>query len=179
MFGVYASLLLVSIISKSLYEADDISTRVVAILQLIPYLFIFIMLKPMKIISQIRNEKPHNKMVIASVFWLPVVGIAAYLEMMGYAQTTDAMMSYYRWILIFGVAFQVFWGFTAYLHEDHKDATEGQKDTLVLTHYSELCALITVYALLSSWQTGEPKRQYCRLGIAVYALSYFYSNLLG
>ena len=81
-------------------------------MQLMPYLFIFIMIKPMKIISQIRNEKPHNKMVIASVFWLPVVGIAAYLEMMGYAQTTDAMMSYYRWILIFGVAFQVFWGFT-------------------------------------------------------------------
>ena len=82
-FGVYASLLLVSIVSKSLYEADDISTRVVAVLQLLPYIFIFIMLKPMKIISQIRNEKPHNKMVIASVFWVSV-GIAAHLETMGF-----------------------------------------------------------------------------------------------
>ena len=40
--------------------------------------------------------KPYNKMVVAAVFWLPVVGIAAYLEMMKYVQTTDAMMSFYR-----------------------------------------------------------------------------------
>ena len=173
-FGVYASLLLVSIISRSLYEADDISTRVVAVLQMMPYLFIFIMLKPMKIISEIRNEKPHNKMVIASVFWLPIVGVASYLEMMGYAQTTDAMMSYYRWILIFGVAFQVFWGFTAYLHEDHKKTPLTARKTHWFSLITvNLGAIITVYALLSSWQTGEPRDNIARLGVAVYALSYF------
>lgn len=173
-FGVYASLLLVSIIAKSLYEADDISARVAAALQLMPYLFIFILLKPIKIISQIRIEKPHNKMVIAAVFWLPIVGVAAYLEMMRYSQTTDAMMSYYRWILIFGVAFQVFWGFTAYLHEDHKKtALQARKTQWFSLIMVNLGALISTCALLFSWQTGEPEDNIARLGVAVYALSYF------
>ena len=173
-FGVYASLLLVSIIAKSLHEVDDISTRFVALLQLIPYLFIFTLLKPMKVISEIRSEKPHNKMVIVALFWLPIVGVAAYLETMGYTHNTDAMMSYYRWILIFGVAFQVFWGFTAYLHEDHKktslQARKTQWLSLITVNFG---VLISVYALLSSWQTGEPKDNIARLAVIAYALSYF------
>ena len=66
-FGIYASLLMLAILSKSLHNADDLSGRVSALLQLLPYLFIFIMLKPIKIISQIRNEKPYNKMVCCCI----------------------------------------------------------------------------------------------------------------
>jgi hypothetical protein len=173
-FGVYASLLLVAIISESLHNADDISTRVAAALQLMPYLFIFIMLKPLKIISQIRNEKPHKRMVIAAIFWLPVVGITAYLEMMGCVHTSDAMMSFYRWILIFGTAFQVFWGFTAYLHDDHKKISLRARKTQWFSLLTvNLGTLITVYAMLVSWQTGELQDNITRIGIAVFALSYF------
>ena len=173
-FGVYASLLVIAILSKSLNEADDLSNRVAAVLQIIPYLFIFIMLKPIKLISQIRKEKPYKRMVIAAVFWIPVVGIAGFLEMMEYVQTTDAMMSYYRWILIFGVAFQVFWGFTAYLHEDHKKTPLQARKTHWLSLLSvNIGTIITVYAMLSSWQTGEAQDNIARLGIAIYGISYF------
>ena len=173
-FGVYASLLLVAIISKSLHNADDISTRVAAVLQLMPYLFIFIMLKPIKIISQIRNEKPYKKMVIAAIFWLPIVGIAAYLEMMGHVQTTDTMMSFYRRILIFGSAFQVFWGFTAYLHDDHKKISLRARKTQWFSLLTvNLGTIITVYAMLVSWQTGEPQEEITRIGVAVFAITYF------
>lgn len=173
-FGIYASLLMLAILSKSLHNADDLSSRVSALLQLLPYLFIFIMLKPIKIISQIRNEKPYNKMVVAAVFWLPVVGIAAYLEMMKYVQTTDAMMSFYRWILMFGTAFQVFWGFTAYLHEDHKKTSlKGRKTQWFSLLTVNLGTLIIVYALLVSWQTGQTQDSITRIGIAVFAITYF------
>ena len=119
-FAIYAFLLLLALVSKPLHERGDVSVRITSILQFLPYVYIFIMLNPKKIISKIGQGNPYNKMVISSIFWLPFIGTAAYYETMGYVETTDAMMSYYRWILIFGVAFQVLWGFTSYLHHDHK-----------------------------------------------------------
>ena len=173
-FAIYASLLILSILSKSLHEVDDLSARVTAMLQLIPYLFIFMMLKPLRIISQIRSEKPYKKMVIASILWLPIAGIAAYLEMMESVQTTYVMTSYYRWILLFGVAFQVFWGFTAFLHEDHKKTSlQARKTQWVSLLTVNIGTFITVCAMFSSWHTGEPQDDIVTLGIAIYALSYF------
>ena len=67
-------------------------------------------------------------MVITSVFWLPVIGVAAYIEMMGYAQTTDAMMSYYRWMIFTDLRFPV-QGLPALPPplKTTKDAAEGRR----------------------------------------------------
>ena len=166
-------LLLLALISKPLHERGDVSVRVTSILQFLPYVYIFIMLNPKKIISKIGQGNPYNKMVISSIFWLPFIGTAAYYETMGYVETTDAMMSYYRWILIFGVAFQVLWGFTSYLHQDHKKTPMQTRKTQWFTLSAiNLGTIITIYALVYSYLEGEAIETYPRVGIALYALAY-------
>ena len=172
-FGIYATLLVLAIISKHLHEADEISSRIAAFMQLIPYLFIFIMLKPLKIISNIKNKRTFNAMVVISVFWLPMIGFAAFLESMSLVQTSEAMMSFYRWILIFGVAFQVFWGFTSFLHNDHKKKSlQTRKQNWISLLAINLGTLVTVSAMFVSWQQDEVVTNYIRIGIAFYAVAY-------
>ena len=172
-FAIYALLLLLALFSEPLVERDDISNRLSAILQFIPYMFFFIMLNPKKIISQIIEEMPHSKMVMAGVLWMPVIGFAGYMEAMSYVQTTDAMMSYQRWILIFGVAFQVLWGFAIYLHEDHKKVSIHVRKSKILILLSiNIAVLITAYSMFTSWQNSKPIEQYPKIGIAMFTLSY-------
>ena len=172
-FAIYAVLLLLALISKPLHERGDVSVRVTAILQFLPYVYIFIMLNPKKIISKIRQGNPYNKMVLSSTFWLPFIGTAAYYETMAYVETTDAMMSYYRWILIFGVAFQVLWGFTSYLHEDHKKTPMQTRKTQWFTFSAiNLGTIITIYAMIVSYLEGEAIESYPRIAIGLYALAY-------
>ena len=172
-FAILLVLMIVSITSVPLYENGDISKRVSASLAMFPYLFIFIALNPKKIIDKIVDGKPHSKMVLASVFWLPVIGISAYLEKMELVITTDGMMSFYRWILIFGFAMQALWGFAHYLHDDHKRLSLHRRKTTWLIFTSlNLGSIITAYSMINSWYTGEYVIQYPRIGIAVYAVSY-------
>ncbi len=172
-FAIYAFLLLLALISEPLHERGDVSLRLTAVLQFLPYAYIFIMLNPKKIISKIGHGHPYNKMILSSVFWLPFIGTAAYYETMGYVETTNAMMSYYRWILIFGVAFQVLWGFTSYLHQDHKKTPMRTRKSQWFTLSAiNLGTIITIYAFISSYQKGEAIDTYPRIGIALYALAY-------
>ena len=172
-FAVYATLLILAFISEPLQERGDLSLRLTAALQFLPYIYIFFMLNPKKIVSQIGQGNPYNKMVLASVFWLPFVGVAAYYETMDYVQTTDYMMSYYRWILIFGVAFQILWGFTSYLHHDHKKTPARTRKTQWFTFsLINLGTIVTIYALGYSWYSGKAIETYPRIGIALYALAY-------
>ena len=174
-FSFFTLLLILSFISEPLQERGDVSLRLTAVLQFLPYLFIFIMLNPKKMIYQIRKQNPYNKMLLAPVFWLPLVGIAAYMETMGYVETTNVMMSYYRWILIFGVAFQALWGYVSYLHEDHKKLSIHVRKTLWPVFISiNLGTLITIYTMIFSWENGEAIIKYPRAGIAAYALSYIF-----
>ena len=174
-FAIFSLLLVFSFISEPLQERGDVSLRLTAVLQFLPYFFIFILLNPKRIISQFRKQKSCNKMVLASVFWLPLVGIAAYMETMNYVETTDAMVSYKRWVLIFGVAFQALWGFVAYLHDDHKKLSMHQRKThwFVFTSIN-LGTIISMYAMISSWTTGNEVKSYTQLAIAVYAFSYIF-----
>lgn len=172
-FATLLILMLVSIISVPLYENGDISKRISASLAMFPYLFIFIALNPKKIIDQIVDSQPHSKMVLASLFWLPVIGISAYLEKMDLVVTTNGMMSFYRWILIFGFAMQALWGFANYLHDDHKRLSLHRRKTTWLIFMSlNVGSIITTYSMMNSWYTGESIIQYPRIGIGVYALSY-------
>lgn len=174
-FVAYALLLFISFISEPIMNRGDISIRLAAILQLLPYIFIFLMLNPKKIIFMLKEKRQCNKMILASILWLPVIGIAAYAETMGYIETTDAMMSYHRWILIFGVAFQALWGYASYLHDDHKRLSIHRRKTQwFMIFLINIGTIITVYAMSISWQTGEAVQQYPRLGIAIYAISYLF-----
>lgn len=172
-FAIFMTLLLLSILSAPLSDRGDMSVRLSAILALLPYIFIFIMLNPKKIVSKIIEKQPYNKMIAASVFWLPIIGIASYLEKLNFVSTTDAMMSYYRWILIFGFSMQALWGFASYLHDDHKKLSLHRRKTTWLTFLSlNIGSLITTFALINSWITDEELTSYPRIGIAVYAASY-------
>tara|TARA_B100000214_G_C23946742_1_gene618363 strand:+ start:70 stop:975 length:906 start_codon:yes stop_codon:yes gene_type:complete len=172
-FAIFAILLLLALISKPLQEREDLSLRLTAMIQFLPYAYIFLVLNPKKILSQIGQGQPYNKMVLTSVFWLPFVGASAYYETMNYVETTDAVMSYYRWILIFGVAFQVLWGFTSYLHQDHKKTPVRTRKTQWFTLCSiNLGTIFTIYALISSWQSGKEIETFPSIGIALYALAY-------
>ena len=174
-FSIYAGLLILAMVSEPLNERGDLSLRLAGILQISPYIFIFFALNPAKIISKIRQREPYNAMVLASVFWLPFVGIAAYMETMDYFETKSAMMPYYRWILIFGVAFQVLWGFTVYLHHDHKKTSVKSRKTNLFAFTSiNIGTAITVFGMFSSWSNQEPIDKYPRLGIGIYALSYLF-----
>tara|TARA_B100000700_G_scaffold331658_1_gene466650 strand:- start:990 stop:2312 length:1323 start_codon:yes stop_codon:yes gene_type:complete len=174
-FAIFSLLLVFSFISEPLQERGDVSLRITAVLQFLPYLFIFVMLNPKRIVTQIRKQKPCNIMVLTSVFWLPLVGIAAYMETMGYLETSNTMVSYKRWILIFGVAFQALWGFVAYLHDDHKKLSMHQRKTHWFAFTSiNLGTIITIYAMISSWANDLSIKTYTRLAVAVYALSYIF-----
>ena len=172
-FGIFTILLLLAIFGEPLANEGDISTRIFAILSALPYLFMFIVINPKKIIIQIKQGNPFNKMILASLFWLPFIGIAAYAEIMNYVETTDIMMSYYRWILIFGFSFQALWGFAAYLHEDHKRVSIHRRNSqwLILIAIN-LGTIVTVISGASSWYSSEKLEQYPRIGIGFYALSY-------
>jgi len=172
-FGIYTVLLLLSIIGEPLSERGDVSTRVAAVLFFSPYFFIFIMMNPKKLLGAIKQRKPCNKMILTALLWIPFVGFAAYMETMGYVKTTDAVMSYYRWIMIFGVAFQALWGFAEYLHEDHKKLSIHRRKTKWLIYSTiNLATIITFYSLIVSWTGGKALETYPRIGIAIYALSY-------
>ena len=172
-FAIYTVLLILSLISGALHERGDLSTRIKGILQLSPYIFIFLALNPRKIIYQIRQSKSYNAMILCSIFWIPFVGIAAYLEAMGYFEITNELSPYYRWILIFGVAFQVLWGFTEYLHQDHKKIPMRSRKTNLFTIVAiNIGTAIAVYAMLSSWLNDELFDLFPRPGVVIYALAY-------
>ena len=172
-FGIYTVLLLLSIIGEPLSARGEISTRVSAVLFFLPYIFIFIMMNPIKLFNSIRQRKPYSKMMLTALLWIPFAGFAAYIETMGYVQTTDAMISYYRWIMIFGVAFQAVWGFAEYLHEDHKKLSLHRRKTKWMIYSTiNLGTAITFCSMIISWNQGEAIDTYPRIGIAIYALSY-------
>ena len=172
-FSIYAVLLVLALISGPLHERGDISAQIKGFLQIIPYIFIFFALNPLKIFKQMRQGQPYNPMLLCSIFWLPFIGIAAYLETMSYFELSVKMMPYYRWVLIFGVAFQVLWGFTEYLHQDHKKiAMKSRKTNLFALVTINIGSAITVYAMFSSWGNDEYLEQFPRLGVVIYALSY-------
>jgi len=172
-FGIYAVLLILGLISGPLHERGDLSTSVKGVLQLSPYVFIFLAVNPRKIIQQIAQSKSYNPMLVCSVLWLPFVGISAYLETMGYFQVASEISPYYRWVLIFGVAFQVLWGFTEYLHQDHKKiAMKSRKTNLFAITSINAGNAVTIYAMFSSWINDEVLDQFPRLGVVTYALAY-------
>jgi fumarate reductase subunit D len=172
-FGIYTVLLLLSIISEPLSERGDISVRVTAVLHFLPYFFIFIMMNPKKLLSFIKQKKPYNKMVFTALLWIPFVGFAAYIEAMESFKTTNAMNSYYRWIMVFGVAFQALWGFAEYLHEDHKKLSIHRRKTKWLIYSTiNLATIITFYSMIINWTENEVADAYPRIAIAIYALSY-------
>ena len=172
-FGIYAVLLILGLISGPLHERGDLSTSVKGVLQLSPYVFIFLGMNPRKIIQQIVQSKSYNPMLVCSVLWLPFVGISAYLETMGYFQVASEISPYYRWVLIFGVAFQVLWGFTEYLHQDHKKiAMKSRKTNLFAITTINAGNAVTIYAMFSSWINDEVLDQFPRLGVVTYALAY-------
>ena len=172
-FAIYAVLLILALISGPLHERGDLSARVKGILQLIPYIFIFIALKPTRIFYHVKQSKSYNGMILSSIFWLPFIGIAAFLETMGYFEVASKMAPYYRWVLIFGVAFQVLWGFTEYLHQDHKKIPmKSRKTNLFAILFINIGTAITIYAMFSSWMNDEVLEEFPRIGVVVYALSY-------
>ena len=172
-FGIYTVLLLLSIIGEPLSERGDVSTRVAAVLFFLPYFFIFIMMNPKKLLASIKQRKPCNKMVLTALLWIPFVGFAAYMETMGYVKTSDVMTSYYRWIMIFGVAFQALWGFAEYLHEDHKKLSiHRRKNKWLIYSTINLATIITFYSMIISWTGDKALETYPRIAIAIYALSY-------
>ena len=172
-FAIYAVLLVLALISGPLHERGDLSAQIKGFLQIIPYVFIFLALNPLKIFKQIRQGLPYNPMLLCSIFWLPFIGIAAYLETMGYFETSARNLPYYRWVLIFGVAFQVLWGFTEYLHQDHKKiAMKSRKTNLFALATINIGSAITVYAMFSSWLNDEFLEQFPRSGVVIYALAY-------
>ena len=172
-FAIYAVLLILGLISGPLHQRGDVSTSVKGFLQLCPYVFIFLALNPRKIIQQIVRRKSYNPMLVCSVLWLPLVGISAYLETMGYFQITSEISPYYRWILIFGVAFQVLWGFTEYLHQDHKKiAMKSRKTNLFAIITVNAGNAITIYAMFSSWLNDEVLDLFPRIGVLMYASAY-------
>ena len=172
-FGIYAVLLILGLVSGPLHERGDLSASIKGFLQLSPYIFIFLALNPRKIIKQIVQSKSYNPMLVCSVLWLPFVGISAHLETIGYFQIASEISPYYRWVLIFGVAFQVLWGFTEYLHQDHrKIPMKSRKTNLFAIITINVGNAITIYAMFSSWLSDEILDQFPRLGVAMYALAY-------
>jgi hypothetical protein len=172
-FIILMILLLLSIVSGPLSRNGDISMRLSAILVLLPYAYIFVMLNPRKIIEKIREKQPYSKMIVASVFWLPFIGIAAFLETLEYVSTADSMMSYYRWILIFGFSMQALWGFANYLHDDHKKLSLHRRKTTWLIFLSlNVGSIITIITIVESWSSGEKFAQYPRIGILIFITSY-------
>ena len=172
-FGTYAVMLILALISGPLYERGDISATIKATLQIIPYLFIFLVLNPLKIISKMRENPTYNGMILAAIFWLPFIGITAFFETMNYFEAEAKMSPYYRWVLIFGVAFQVLWGFTECLHHDHKKIPMKSRSTnLFALAAVNIGSAITIYAMLSSWLNDETLERFPRIGVAIFALSY-------
>ncbi len=177
-FVFFTILLLLAIIGGPLSERGDISSRLYSLLLILPYISIFIIMRPLKILSYIKQKKPYNRMVLTALFWIPFVGIAAFLENAGYVTTNDNMMAYSRWIIIFGVASQALWGFTIYLHDDHKKLSIHRRKTNWLIYSSlNLGSLITFLTMIVSWKQGELIDEYPRTGIFLYVLSFVLISL--
>lgn len=172
-FGIYAAMLVLALFSGPLYERGDISSTVKAILQTTPYIFIFIALKPLKLVTKVRESPTYNGMILAAIFWLPFIGITAFFETMDYFDAESAMLPYYRWVLIFGVAFQVLWGYTECLHHDHKKIPMKSRSTnLFALATVNLGSAITIYAMLASWLNDDMLERFPRIGVLLFALSY-------
>ena len=172
-FSIYTVLLILALISGPLHERGDLSAQIKGVLQIMPYIFIFLAMNPLKIFNHMRKGQPYNPMLLCSIIWLPFIGIAAYLETMSYFEISTKMAPYYRWVLIFGVAFQVLWGFSEYLHQDHKKiAMKSRKTNLFALVTINIGSAITVYAMFSSWLNDKILEQFPRSGIVVYALAY-------
>ena len=92
-------------------------------------------------------------MILAAIFWLPFLN-AAFFETMDYFDAESAMLPYYRWVLIFGVAFQVLWGYTMFA-SDTKDSNEIKEYNLFALATVNLGSAITIYAMLASWLNDD------------------------
>jgi len=155
-FSIFAFLLFTSVIGEPMYYRDEISVRVFAALVSAPYLFIFLMINPMKILKGVIDKKPFNKMLLAAVFWLPVVGFTSFIETLGYVEVSEGNLPYGRLILIFGVGFQSLWGFAEYLHDDHKKLSIHRRKTNWLVLISvNLGSLIMLQTFALSWMREE------------------------
>ena len=101
-------------------------------------------------------------MVISSIFWLPFIGTAAYYETMGYVETTDAMMSYYRWILILELRSKYCGFHIIPPPRPQKGSNANQKTQWFTLSVINLGTIITIYAFISSYLVGEAIETYPR-----------------
>lgn len=172
-FGIFTIMLLLSVIGEPLYYRDEISIRVFAVLVSAPFLFIFLMLNPKRILKCVFDKKPFNKMLLAAVFWLPVVGFVSFVETMGYVHLNEGGLPYSRLILIFGVVFQSLWGFAEYLHDDHKRLSIHRRKTKWIVLISvNLGLLIVLQTFALKWLNGNSMEGFPRPMVFCFAISF-------
>ena len=172
-FAIFAFLLFISVIGEPMYFRDEISVRVFAALVSAPYLFMFLMINPMKILKGVIDKKPFNKMLLAAVFWLPVVGFTSFIETLGYVEVSEGTLPYSRLILIFGVVFQSLWGFAEYLHDDHKKLSIHRRKTKWLVLISvNLGSLIVLQTFALSWMREGGVEGFPRPMVLCFAISF-------
>ena len=172
-FGIFSVMLLLSVVAEPLFYRDEISIRVFAVLVSAPFLFISLMINPKRILKGVINKKPFNKMLLAAVFWLPVIGLTSFAETMGYVGVNEGTLPYSRLILIFGVVFQSLWGFAEYLHDDHKKLSIHRRNTKWLVLISvNLGSLIVLQTFVLNWVNGGVIDSFPRLAILCFAISF-------
>ena len=172
-FGIFSVMLLLSVVAEPLFYRDEISIRVFAVLVSAPFLFISLMINPKRILKGVINKKPFNKMLLAAVFWLPVIGLTSFAETMGYVGVNEGTLPYSRLILIFGVVFQSLWGFAEYLHDDHKKLSIHRRKTKWSVLISvNLGLLIVLQTFVLNWVNGGVIDSFPRLAILCFAISF-------
>ena len=172
-FGIFSFLLFISVICEPMYYRDEISVRVFAALVCAPYFFIFLVINPMKILKGAIDKKPFNKMLLAAVFWLPVVGFTSFIETLGYVEASEGTLPYSRLTLIFGVVFQSLWGFAEYLHDDHKKLSIHRRKTNWLVLISvNLGSLIVLQSFALSWMNEGAVEGFPRPMVLCFAISF-------
>ena len=172
-FGIFTIMLLLSVIGEPLYYRDEISIRVFAVLVSAPFLFIFLMLNPKRIFKGVIDKKPFNKMLLAAVCWIPVVGFMSFAETMGYVSVNEGTLSYSRLILIFGVVFQTLWGFAEYLHDDHKKLSIHRRKTKWFVLISiNLGSLIVLQTFALNWMNEGAMEGFPRPMVLCFAVSF-------
>jgi hypothetical protein len=131
------------------------------------------MLNPVKLFKSVIQKKPHQKMILCAVLWMPVVGFTTFIETMGYVAIEWDSMPPSRLILIFGVIFQSLWGFAEYLHQDHKKLSIHRRRTRLLPFLSvNLGSAIIFISFISSWQNDTALQSFPRVGIIFFALAF-------
>jgi hypothetical protein len=150
-FAVFVILIITHIMLQILYQTEVITDNLVKASISAPILWVFFVSRPDRIWKNVLSGKKCSAQILSAHTWLLVTAAMGIYEALYIQEMLSGGMFYTRFMLLFGIVVQAVWGFSVYLHDDHKYIDiEDRKNRFVSVIMMMLLMACIIYLALNT-----------------------------